>query len=366
MDRKRISTVGTMALTVLWLCLAVFAWFGPEKALSETERRQLAGFPEVSVKAVVSGQFMSQFEEYTMDQFPVRDGFRRLKSLFHYYVLGQGDNNGIYLADGSAAQMEYPLNQSSLEHALERFSGLCEAYFQDSRVYTCVVPDKGYYLAEKKGVPTMDYEALFSAVREGMPDATYIDITDTLDASCYYRTDTHWRQEQLIPAATRLARAMGVTAPDAANYTPQKLDRPFYGVYYGQAALPMEPDELVLLNSPLLEGCTVTNHETGKTGKIYDLEKETARDLYEVFLSGPVSLLTIDNPAADSDRELIVFRDSFGSAMVPLLLGSYRTVTMVDIRYLPASSLERFLDFHGQDVLFLYSTLVLNNSETIP
>lgn len=366
MDTKRISTVGAMALAFLWLCLAVLAWFWPEKTISETERRQLAQFPEVSSDTVVSGKFMSQFEEYTMDQFPLRDGFRKLKSLFHYYVLGQGDNNGIYLADGSAAQMEYPLDQTSLEHALERFSGLYEAHFQDSRVYTCVVPDKGYYLAETKGVPAMDYEALFSAVREGMPYATYIDITDTLDASCYYRTDTHWRQEQLIPAATRLTQAMEVTAPKAEDYTQQELDRPFYGVYYGQAALPMAPDSLVLLNSPLLAGCAVTNHETGKVGNIYDPEKETARDLYEVFLSGPVSLLTIDNPAADSDRELIVFRDSFGSAMVPLLLGSYRRVTLVDIRYLPASSLERLLDFHGQDVLFLYSTLVLNNSETIP
>ena len=84
-----------------------------------------------------------------------------------------------------------------------------------------------------------------------------------------------------------------------------------------------------------------------------------------MFLSGARSLLTIENPNAKTDKELIVFRDSFGSSMVPLLVQDYKTVTLVDIRYMNPAMLGRFVDFHGQDVLFLYSTLVLNNSSTI-
>lgn len=95
------------------------------------------------------------------------------------------------------------------------------------------------------------------------------------------------------------------------------------------------------------------------------MQKLESKDLYEVFLSGPVSLLTVENPNATTDKELIVFRDSFGSAIAPLLMQGYKSITLVDIRYLPSPNLGRFLDFHGQDVLFLYSTLVLNNSETI-
>ena len=40
-------------------------------------------------------------------------------------------------------------------------------------------------------------------------------------------------------------------------------------------------------------------------------------------------------------------------------------MTLVDIRYLNLNVLDRYLEFKGQDVLFLYSSLVLNNSETI-
>ena len=155
---------------------------------------------------------------------------------------------------------------------------------------------------------------------------------------------------------------MGVALPQAADYTAVAAPRPFYGVYYGQAALPMEPETLYTMESSLLENCRVYNYETDRYGTVYDRQKLEGKDLYEVFLSGAISLLRIENPQADTERELIVFRDSFGSSMVPLLVQGYRSVTLVDVRYISSAMLPKFLDFHGQDVLFLYSTLVLNNS----
>ena len=192
----------------------------------------------------------------------------------------------------------------------------------------------------------------------------YIDLFGTLTADDYYRTDSHWRQENLLTAADTLAAAMGVALPDN-RYTEWTLDRPYYGVYYGYAALPMEPDHLTYLTSDLLDACTVYNYETGKTGPIYDLAKGAGKDPYELFLSGSVSLLTIENPNADTDRELVIFRDSFGSSLAPLLVPGYAKVTLADIRYLPSSQMGKYLTFTDQDVLFLYSAPVLNNSETL-
>ena len=151
----------------------------------------------------------------------------------------------------------------------------------------------------------------------------------------------------------------------AEDYRMIPLERPFYGVYYGQAALPMEPESMYLLESDLLADCTVYDHETGKTGSVYELSKLDSRDLYDVYLSGARALLTIENPHGQQDEELIVFRDSFGSSMVPLLVQDYARVTLVDTRYLSSDLLDQFLDFHGQDVLFLYSTQILNNSASI-
>ena len=364
---KKIRSIGVIAIVTIWALLTGFGWFGPKTEISEAERRPLAQMPEITVETLLNGKFMSEFEDYSLDQFPLRDTFRQVKSLFHYYVLGQKDNNDIYIADGYAVKQEYPYNPESVDHALSRFNYLYEKYLSDSgsEIFMTIVPDKGYYLGESSGHLTMDYEAMFAAFEGGMPWAQFVDITDTLSAGDYYRTDTHWRQENILDAAAKLCEALDVSAPKAEDYTPTALERPFYGVYYGQAALPMEPETMYVMESELLKDCTVLDWESGKYNAVYDLNKLESRDLYDVFLSGSRSLLTIENPNASTDRELIVFRDSFGSSIVPLLVQDYAKVTLVDIRYIQIDVLNRFIEFGGQDVLFLYSTLVLNNSSTI-
>ena len=359
--------IGTSLLLCLWAALAFFAWFTPSKDISNAERRGLAQMPQASVQTLLSGSFMEDFEQYTLDQFPLRDAFRKVKAIFHYYVLGQKDNNGIYIANGSAAQQEYPLNAGSVSHALDRFDAVYTQYLADSgsAVYFCVVPDKGYYLAEENGQLAMDYAALIGQIQAGTPWASYVDITGDLSAGDYYRTDTHWRQENLLNAAGTLCRALGVTVPLEENYTVTGLERPFYGVYYGQAALPMEADTICLLENDLLRECTVYDYETGVYTDVYDRTRLDSRDLYDVYLSGAKALLTIENPNAATDRELVIFRDSFGSSMAPLLMDDYARVTLVDLRYISTDMLGQFLEFDGQDVLFLYSTLVLNNSASI-
>ena len=350
---------------ILWAVLAVGGWLLPARAQSDSERRPLAQMPELTGKTLLSGSFMDNFEDYTLDQFPLRDAFRSLKARFHTGVLDQQDSNGIYLHEGYAAKMEYPLDPVSAKYALGRFNQLHEKYLTGSEVYMAVVPDKNYYLAPLSGRLSMDYETLFSRVREGMPWAEHIDLTRVLSLEDYYYTDTHWRQEKLLPVAETVCRAMGVEGPRAEDFTPVTLEEPFRGVYMGQSALPLEPEQITVLESPALEGCTVYDHETGKTFSVYDRTKLESRDLYDVYLGGAKALLTVENPNAETDRELIVFRDSFGSSLIPLLVPNYAKVTVADIRYVGIDLLENFIEFKGQDVLMLYSTLILNSSSAL-
>ncbi len=364
---KKVRSFGFAALCIVWALLVLLGWFGPKTDISESERRPLAQMPDVTLDSVIGGSFMGDFEDYSLDQFPLRDTFRQIKSLFHYYALRQSDNNGIYIANGYAVKQEYPLKEQSVSYALRRFNYLYEKYLKGSgsAVFSALVPDKGYYLAENSGHLALDYAALTEAVREQMPWATHIDLTDALTGEDYYFTDTHWRQENLLSAAQKLCEALGVGAFAEGELTPTAIDRPFYGVYYGQAALPMDPETIYVMRGELLDACTVYDHETGKTGEVYDMSKLSSRDLYDVYLSGARALLTIENPNAATDRELIVFRDSFGSSMIPLLCKDYASVTVVDIRYIAPDLLSHFIEFDGQDVLLLYSTLVLNSSDAL-
>ena len=363
---KKIRIIGAAIVLVLWAVVTAVAWFAPPKAYSESERSELAQMPEIKWETIWDGKFMPAFEEFTLDQFPMRDSIRTLKSIFHYYVLNTRDNNGFYLSDGVIGKMEYPMSRPSVSYAAKRLSALYENYVAgtDCKAYLSIVPDKGFYLSEKNGYLTMDYEAMFAAIREALPESTYVDITGTLDAGDYYATDTHWRQEKLLETAAAICNAMGMTAPKAEDFSETKIERPFYGVYYGQAALPVQPEVLTVLENEVLAGCTVKHPTTGKESKVYEKDTES-KDLYDVFLSGPQDILVIENPNAKTDRELIVFRDSYGSSMTPLLVQDYKTVTLIDTRYIAPNLIGDFVDFEDQDVLFLYSALILNSSRSL-
>ena len=355
-------TISLILILAIWGGLAAFAWVKAPAEVSDAERRPLEQFPAVSGESLLSGQFMKDFADYAVDQFPLRDGFRTLNAYLTYYLLGQKDNNGIYLSDGYAAKMDYPLDEGSVSNALTRFMELHELYLEGSEVHFALVPDKSYYLAEEAGVLSIDYDALYAHVAQELPWAELIDLREYLTIDDYYRTATHWRQEQIVPAAQAIADRLGVTVPE---FQQMAIDRPFYGVYYGQAALPMEPDTMYYLTNEVLENCTVTIHDSGTTAAVLDTTKLGSRDLYDVFLSGGAAVLEISNPAGQAGRELIVFRDSFGSSMVPLLVNDYETVWVLDTRYVNPAMLGNFVDFHGQDVLFLYSTLILNSSSAL-
>ena len=190
-----------------------------------------------------------------------------------------------------------------------------------------------------------------------------MDITGALTIDDYYTTDAHWRQEKLSAVAEKLAEALGITIDTA--YEQITADVPFYGVYYGQSALPLPADKLIYLTNETLQNCRVFDYEESSYIPVYNTDLLHGKDPYQAFLSGSKSLLTIENPAATTDRELILFRDSFGSSLAPLLASGYAKITLVDIRYVTPNLLSRFIEFDGKDVLFLYSTSVLNSSETM-
>ena len=361
MMKKHISLILVLAL---WLSLTAWAWVKPADASSDSERRPLEQFPKVTMQSILSGRFMSDFADYAVDQFPLRDSWRTLNAWLTYYGLGQKDNNGIYISDGYAAKMEYPLSETSIAFAIARYNDLYKMYLKNTEdIYFVAVPDKSYYMADAAGVLSMDYDALFASLKEGMDWAEFIDITDCLAKESYYRTDTHWRQEHLLPVVEKLGAAMGLEVPT--DYEVTLATPSFYGVYYGQAALPMPAEDLNWMVWEGLEDVTVQILDSGTTTTVYNEQKLSSKDPYESFLSGNVAIEVVENPNATSDRHLVVFRDSFGSSIVPLLSRSYAKITLVDTRYIYPMMVGQFVDFEGAEVMFLYSTLILNSSSAL-
>lgn len=360
--KKDLAVVITTAIFIYGLAILTFV--RPDRSVLVSERRNPAALPEITVESVKDGSFVSGMEDYMPDNFFGRQTFRTLKALSAFYVFRQTDNNKIYIYQNSAVKMEYPYRPESIAHATQSFSLLYETYLQntDSRVYVTVVPDKNYFAADKKGALGMDYQALVGDLTEQMPYASYIDIFPDLEPGDYYRTDLHWSQPKITGVAQTLAKAMGSEISRA--YEERNVDADFYGIYYGQAALPMAADKISYLTNETIEGMTVYDYETNAKIPVYDLEKTGGSDPYEMFLGGSKALLSIKNPNGNG-RKLVLIRDSFGSSIAPLLATGYSETVLVDIRYMVPVMVGRFVDMSDCDVLFLYSTSVLNNSETI-
>ncbi len=365
MNDKKKALLRMGPVVLLFAVLCVFAWIKPAQATSLAERRPLAQMPQLSFDKLTGGKFMTEFESYTTDQFPLREPFRKLKSFIQFNLLGQKDVNDIYIAEGSAAKIEDPVNDKWVQQNAQKLQSIFESHFapSGSQAYFALVPDKNFYLADKHGYPGMDYAHLLALLQDTTAFAQWIDLTGTLDITDYFTTDSHWRQEELGKAAQALADALGVDI--AQDYKQNVARQDFAGVYAGQSALPLPVEPMYYLTSPVLDGATVYDFETDKTTGLYDLEELYGRDPYDLYLSGAAALQVIENPACRNDRELVIFRDSFGSSLAPLLVPGYSKVTLVDIRYLASSLIPQFVPAQGQDVLFLYAPGIMNSSNLL-
>lgn len=157
-------------VAIVWFTLAFVAWFKADGQISESERRKLQQAPEMNVNDILNGKYMNSFEAYAQDQFPNRFLFRTLKAYTRFYALGQKDNNDIYIEDGYAVKLEYPLSESSIYNAAAKFESIYQQYLQESqgKIYLSIIPDKGYFMAEDNGYPGMDYERLIEIMMSGM------------------------------------------------------------------------------------------------------------------------------------------------------------------------------------------------------
>jgi len=352
--KNKIITIGFVTiLTVVFFANIVVK----DKTISTSERRKLAQFPEMTFSNLLTGDVISKWEKYVEDQFIGRDIFRSIKSFWSMNIFAQKDNNKLFEKDNAIYKMEYPLSENNVKKSAQKINEVYEKYLKGMNVSYSIIPDKNHYL-ENNDHLKLDYEKLQQIVEGEVPELKYIDIREGLDLEDYYRTDLHWKQENLQDVVGIIQKNMGLEETRSTYETQNKGE--FYGAYYGQLATNVTPDTLHVLTNETMENCTTYNFETQKNASVYT--ETNSADRYDIFLSGATPLISVENPKAQTEKELLLFRDSFGSSIAPLLVENYSKITLVDLRYISSQLLGEFIEFNNQDVLFLYSTVVLNQN----
>ena len=346
-------------ITILFITyLGLFSILGiifKDKEISNSERRKLSTFPEVKL----TNDYITKVDKYFLDHFPFRDEFRGIKAIYNLKVLNTLDNNGVYIKDNYVFKSIYPTDKTSISKFINHVNEM-SGLFPNSKIYAMIIPDKNYYL-EDNNFLSIDYDYIYDEVKKL---DNFIDIRDVLELSDYYETDTHWKQDKILDVVKRMSTVMDFNHLDIL-YDENYYDK-FYGVYYSEgSAFRKGPEKLTYLTSDLFNNVTVRYLENSNFNGIYNEEKLTGMDSYDVYLDGASSFIEINNNNNNFDKELIVFRDSFGSSLVPLLIPYYSKITVIDNRYIGSKYFMDLVNSNNPDILFSYSTLIVNNSSSL-
>ncbi len=356
MSDKIKDIVVTIVFLITIISLFLINVIKKDTDISIAERRKLATMPELTTKSLFDGTYFKKFDSYVTDQFIERDTFRKIK--IDIELSTKGEYNNVYMADDSIVEEIFPLNTNSINNLTNKINYIKDKYLNDnSNIYYTIIPDKNYFV--NKGNLKLDYNKLQDMMKNNLTNLNYINIFDKLTLNNYYKTDTHWKQEDLSNVANTIANQMNF---DITNNNVINTVTTFKGSYAGRLSVTKDIDTIKTITNPSTLNSSVYNYETKKYTKIYDYDKIKSLDKYDIYLSGASSIIDIVNPTSNSNKELIVFRDSYGSSLIPLLLEGYKKITVIDIRYVSSRILNNYIKFNNQDVLFMYSILTINNS----
>ena len=348
------------AMLILFLVL-------PKKDFSPSEKRYLEKAPAVSAAKIFSGEFEKSFESFISDHTAGRNFWVGFNAYF-CKALGNNAPKGVYYGKD-----DYLINDPAEMNNFSRNIGFLEEFAQDVKertdtpVTVAVAPSTGYVCADK--LPKYHYtyhdDKAFGQMNAVFTTAGFADLRSCLKNAyseghqVFYRTDHHWTAYGAFAAYQELGDVLGYK-PLAENAYTKTSYPDFYGTTYSTSGFWMiPPDEIEVWDNPANDdsvSVTITDGDKVIEQKdmfFYDHLDED--DKYPVYLDGNHPYTVIKNPKADSDKKLMVIKDSFAHSLVPYLADHYSEIIMVDLRYF-ANPLSDIVEKEKVDqVLVLYS-----------
>ncbi len=358
--RDKLTIILFYLVLIVFLLLGIFS---KDKLVSIEERRTLSSIPKLEVESLLNGEYTSNLDTYLLDQFPLREKFRKLKGVISNNILLKRENNNVYVTNGHLVEVSPSTDYNSLDYFISKVNYVKDEYLSNSNLYFMIIPDKNYYISDKL-MPKINYDEFDSYLKDNLSYFNFVDIYSELSLDSYYKTDIHWKQDKLENVVRKVEKEMNLNR----SSFPKEINKysPFYGALYSKTVSNVKNDEIIYLSSDIINSARVYNYEKSIYDDVYNKSYLDNIDKYDIFLGGASPLLIINNVNNTSGKELIIFRDSFGSSITPLLIENYSKITVIDLRYISSKYLKNVgIDFNDKDILFMYSISVMNNSYSI-
>lgn len=332
----------------------------PDREFSDRENRKLAQKPEFSLSALADGKYFDDLGDYLADQFPGRDLWISLNLRLSRFF-GQQEASGVYLGDDDyLIQAPGEPDAENLERNIRAINGF-GAVHSDLKITMAIIPNAATIHADKlpANAPVRDQRADLQDLNSRITGAAFADVTDALaehrEEYLFYKTDHHWTSLGAGYAFSALAPALGIDAPALEGYTVYPVSNTFEGTLSSRSGSHAARDrvDIYVPNTDVQYYVNYVDSQK-RVSSLYSREALEQKDHYTVFFGGNHSRVDITT-TADTDRCLLLLKDSYANCFVQFLYPHFDRIIMVDPRYY-YGDLENLIS--GQqvtDVLYLYN-----------
>lgn len=258
----------------------------------------------------------------------------------------------------------------------KKFAEVLNSYKKDLGDYVnvynmCIPMAVAYYLPEEfedQSASVIDNINNIRSYLSGVADVdAYSALLEHKDEYIYSRTDHHWQPLGAYYAAKVFAETAFVDFADLSTYEKLVKDE-FVGTLYGSSGdeeLNRNPDTFTYYK-PSNEYTTYYYNTdfTGKEQSTLFFDFATGINTYSVFL-GKDNIVTQIDTDVTNGRTLVIYKDSFGNALVPFLTGSFEHIYVCDYRYSDFNAIEFCNQVGATDVLFATSLFTSTSSSKV-
>lgn len=278
----------------------------------------------------------------------------------------------LYLNGDSAYELYYFSEKAVRAHA--SLLNTVQAMFPKVKLSAMIVPNSfGVILdpkvQEKLASSGMDQAIAYSYSLMDKRVNT-VNVFDALSAHkkeyIYFRTDHHWTQLGAYYGYQEYCKSMGYSTRPLSNY--QKMDFPeFYGTFYffmnRPESLKGHPDQVTAYQGSMNTMKYTDSKGNLQEGKlINDASQMLPGNKYNCFMLGDHGYVEIHNEGAPRKKSILVLKDSYGNAFVPLLAQDYRDVYVVDYRHYQGNASSLIREKGIEEILFLNNIMGIGES----
>lgn len=202
-------------------------------------------------------------------------------------------------------------------------------------------------------------EQLFEQGQLSSPVKT-LDLYSYLDGHkdeyIFYRTDHHWTGLGAYYTSRFFLDEVGRSYPSLDQYKTHRIDG-FLGTLYRHTQnvnLKNNPDVVYAYESPTVN--TVTVYDDNNDTYIEDLlinTSVTSSNKYLCFSSGDRPYYEIHNESIDDGSAILIIKESYGNAFLPMIADSYEYVYAIDYRFWDGDLVGLVTEKNIDTVLFL-------------